>query len=365
MGFYLRKSIKVGPIRFNLSKSGVGVSGGVTGFRVGTGPRGNYVHMGRGGIYYRKTLPSGRSRARGDGVVPDFDHSPGGGQGPPVIMEGIESGDVSQMSDSSSAELLRELDEKKKIIRLGPIVVILSSLVVLAMIMFKLLPVLTFVVAGSLGALTYASFRRDILVKTVVLFYDFDPQVESAYDALHSAASTLADCVGTWHISASGKVHDSKYHAGASDLVSRSDTRIRKAAPPFLKTNIETVAIDVGGQTLYLFPDCIFVYDKGRVGAVGYAQLRLDVSQQRFIENGRLPGDAKVVDYTWRYVNKSGGPDRRFANNAQLPICLYDELLFSSGTGLKELIQVSRSGVGEYLERAIQGLVSATANLSG
>ena len=69
--------------------------------------------------------------------------------------------------------------------------------------------------------------------------------------------------------------------------------------------------------------------------------MRLDVSQQRFIENGHLPGDAKVVDYTWRYVNKSGGPDRRFANNAQLPICLYDELLFSSGTGLKELIQVS------------------------
>ena len=177
-----------------------------------------------------------------------FDHSPGGGQGPPVIMEGIESGDVSQMSDSSSAELLRELDEKRKIIRLGPIVVILSSLVVLAMVMFKLLPVLTLVVAGSLGALIYASFRRDILVKTVVLFYDFDPQVEAAYDALHSAASTLADCIGTWHVSASGKVYDSKYHAGASDLVSRSDTRIRKAAPPFLKTNIETVAIDVGDR---------------------------------------------------------------------------------------------------------------------
>ena len=37
-----------GPFRFNLSKSGLGVSAGVPGFRVGTGPRGNYVHMGRG-----------------------------------------------------------------------------------------------------------------------------------------------------------------------------------------------------------------------------------------------------------------------------------------------------------------------------
>jgi hypothetical protein len=29
MGFYLRKSISVGPLRFNLSKSGIGVSAGV------------------------------------------------------------------------------------------------------------------------------------------------------------------------------------------------------------------------------------------------------------------------------------------------------------------------------------------------
>ena len=51
MGFYIRKSIKAGPFRFNLSKSGLGVSAGIPGFRVGTGPRGNYVHMGRNGIY--------------------------------------------------------------------------------------------------------------------------------------------------------------------------------------------------------------------------------------------------------------------------------------------------------------------------
>lgn len=59
MGIYTRKAISVGPFRFNLSKSGVGISVGVKGFRVGMGPRGNYVHMGRGGLYYGKSLPSG------------------------------------------------------------------------------------------------------------------------------------------------------------------------------------------------------------------------------------------------------------------------------------------------------------------
>jgi hypothetical protein len=56
MSWYLKKAFRFGPIRFNLSKSGIGVSGGVKGFRVGTGPRGPYVHAGRGGIYYRKSF---------------------------------------------------------------------------------------------------------------------------------------------------------------------------------------------------------------------------------------------------------------------------------------------------------------------
>lgn len=49
MGFYLRKSVRVGPLRFNVSGSGVGVSAGVCGLRVGSGPPCNYVHVGRGG----------------------------------------------------------------------------------------------------------------------------------------------------------------------------------------------------------------------------------------------------------------------------------------------------------------------------
>jgi hypothetical protein len=56
MGMYIRKAIRVGPIRFNLSKSGVGISAGVKGLRIGTGPRGNYIHAGRHGLYYRQSL---------------------------------------------------------------------------------------------------------------------------------------------------------------------------------------------------------------------------------------------------------------------------------------------------------------------
>jgi hypothetical protein len=56
VGWYLRKSLKLGPLRINLSKSGLGGSVGVKGLRVGTGPRGRYLHAGREGLYYRTSL---------------------------------------------------------------------------------------------------------------------------------------------------------------------------------------------------------------------------------------------------------------------------------------------------------------------
>lgn len=57
MAFYLRKSFKFGPIFFNLSKSGVGVSAGIKGARVHIMPIGDVgVHAGRGPLYYRESL---------------------------------------------------------------------------------------------------------------------------------------------------------------------------------------------------------------------------------------------------------------------------------------------------------------------
>jgi Protein of unknown function (DUF4236) len=65
MGFYIRKSFRAGPIRFNLSKSGIGLSTGIKGFRVGMGSRGAYISGGAHGIYFRENLGTGRKLAAG------------------------------------------------------------------------------------------------------------------------------------------------------------------------------------------------------------------------------------------------------------------------------------------------------------
>lgn len=352
MGFYLRKSISVGPLRFNLSKSGIGVSAGVTGLRFGVGPRGNYVHMGRGGLYYRATVPRSSS-TRNSPVQPPTPISPEIPPGTHAPLEEIESADVSKIVDSSSRELLDELSRKRAKVRLWPIVAIVS-VVILGVGVSSNLPawlLALFVLAGAAG--TYAAYTRDALEKTVVLFYNFDPDLESAYAQLHTAASQLAGCAAAWHVEASGKVHDRKYHAGASNLVRRKNTFIRKTEPPYVKTNIETFAVGVGRQTLHFFPDRVLVYDQNGVGAVGYQELHIDVGETRFIESESVPRDAEVIDRTWEYVNKSGGPDKRFKDNKELPICRYEEITLTSESGLNEVLQLSRCGFGRGLAEAI------------
>ena len=352
MGFYLRKSISVGPLRFNLSKSGVGVSAGVTGLRFGVGPRGNYVHMGRAGLYYRATLAPSVSPSKLP-AQPPASIAPEISRGTHAVLEEIESADVSKIVNSSSRELLDELNRKRAKVRLWPVVAIVVS-IVLGLGLTSNWPAwlsAVFVLAGIVG--TYIAYNWDVLEKTVVLFYDVDSDMEAAYAQLHAAASELSGCAAAWHIEASGKVHDRKYHAGASDLVRRQSTNIRKDAPPYVKTNIETVAVGVGRQTLHFFPDRVLIYDRNGVGAVGYQELRIDVGATRFIESESVPRDAEVVGRTWKYVNKSGGPDKRFKDNKEIPVCRYEEISLSSQSGLNEVLQLSRCGFGKSFAAAI------------
>ncbi|HEX6095773.1 MAG TPA: DUF4236 domain-containing protein [Thermoanaerobaculia bacterium] len=351
MGWFLRKSVSVGPFRFNLSGSGVGMSVGVKGFRVGAGPRGNYVHLGRGGIYYRHTFSSSEPQARYAAPMLPISgtHEP---------LRELESAGVANIVDSSSEELLEEIRAKRRKLSLRPFAVYLSILLLVTALVagtpMWMLGLLALVCAIGIAA----AARRDRIAKTVVILYDFEPHVEAAFRRFIEWAQALAGSARTWHVAASGQVYDRKYHAGASALVQRNVTTVRTAEPPFIRTNVPVLSIGAGRQTLYFLPDRLLVYDSSGVGAITYRSLEISASRQRFIESGGVPSDATVVDTTWQYVNKSGGPDRRFSVNPQIPICLYDELVLRTASGLHEVVQVSRSGIGDGFVAAVRHLGS-------
>ena len=357
MGFYLRKSLSVGPFRFNLSRSGVGLSTGIKGFRIGTGPRGNYVHMGRGGIYFRQTLPSASSSKSGR-VPPDIPPE----QSSSIDFQEIESGSVSQMVDSSSAVLLEEVNSKSKKPLIWPWV-LGFSICLLGLLGAANSPIWVYclLIPLSGGGLVWA-VQADKLRKTVVLFYELEPHIEQAFQDLHNAFDALRACSGMWHIESQGTItttHDWKVNAGASAVVRRKAITPIAGTPPYFQSNISIPVLPAGRQRLYFLPDRILVWDTNGVGAVGFEQLNVNSREQRFIEAGSVPSDTRVVDKTWRYVNKKGGPDRRFNDNREIPIVIYEEILLTSKSGLQELFQASRTGVGSTLNSAVKHMAVA------
>lgn len=341
MGLYFRKSVRVGPFRFNLSSSGIGVSTGIKGFRIGSGPRGTYVHMGRNGLYYRQTL---------DRLPLEIPSPSSATHGP---TRSIGSADVVGMVDSNSAELLNEIELRRKRPLFWPFCLVTTLLISAALIANHAALWIVIAIVAPLLLLTYATFQIDSLNKTVVLMYDVEDEGLQSYETLLEAIHTLADCGAVWHVTGHSDVYNPKYHGGASGLIDRCRLRVNYVDPPWIRTNLKVPSLAFRATHFYFLPDLILARTPNGYGAIGYGSLRFDISQGRFIEDEALPHDAVVLGHTWRFVNKDGGPDRRFNNNRQIPICRYEQLLLTNTHGVHELLQLSSCGVADQLRNAV------------
>ena len=364
MPFYIRKAVNAGPFRFNLSKSGVGVSVGVKGLRIGTGPRGHYVHAGRGGLYYRASLGSARhtSASRQEFSSPratSYAEQRG------VTMIEVQSGDVAAMRDATVTELVNDLNNKQAQIPLGIVRACCPALVaVVALIEFNSSGQAAWITVGSvalvaaLAAWTIGAWF-DSYKRTSVLLYNLEDVSATAYRKVTEGFDALAACHGKWHIVSGGAVRDLttwKRNAGAAHLVNRKNASLVYSLPKVLRSNITPPAITLRGRDFFFLPDVILVKQGGRFGAVGYDDIQIRAQTSRFIEDRTPVADAQIVDHTWKHPNKSGGPDRRFRDNRQLPVCLYDAMHLSSSSGLNELMEFSRTGLVQVFSAALHEL---------
>jgi hypothetical protein len=356
MGFYLRKGFNFGPIRLNLSRSGLGASFGVTGARIGVGPRGSYIHLGRNGLYYRQSLGTfPRSHPPTPDVPPvhqhiHFDSSQQG-------LREIASASAAGMVDSSSTELLKELNRVQKRWDLFPAVVTVGILAT-GWIAFQYQGwwwALTLIVFAA--ASTYAR-HTDVMKGTAILHYSLEGEADRRFSSLLGAFGQVTRCQAIWRVNAEGHTDDWKRNAGANTLLKRSPFRPSVACPAKVQCNIQVPTFKTENSTIYFFPDRLLVYNWGGVGAVPYNQLHAKATQIQFREDEQVPGDAVQVGTTWRFVNRNGGPDRRFNNNRQLPIMLYGQLFLTSASGVQELFEMSVPAAAQATADAISGLAA-------
>ncbi len=204
MGFYIRKSLRVGPIRFNLSKSGIGVSGGVTGFRIGSGPRGMYVHAGREGLYYRKYLFNRSSSRPAEVQVPSNGSAP-----PPVAQtetgDAIQSAPASEISDSDAESLLDEIRRKSKTPPWFGMGMVLWCIAIWSVLPHFAVLGLAIVAIGVIGA--YPLHALEQRARSVVVMYDLEPAVEDAFRALYEGVMQIGSCARAWSVSLEADDH--------------------------------------------------------------------------------------------------------------------------------------------------------------
>lgn len=344
MSFYLRKTVKAGPFRVNLSRSGIGMSTGVPGLRVGTGPRGSYIRVDAHGVYYRQTLSrsGGRSQTAPQPSSPRYrQHGPTAGE---VLMQDVTGATTVQLADASSSELISQLNEAARHVSLLPLVILLW------------MPVVTIPLAILLHA-------RDKARRTVVAFYEVDGPAAARFQALVDCFSAVQQCAAHWHVTAQGAVVTTRQHkvnAGASSLMRRDRGRSDLAGPPVLASNITVPSLHASKRSVYFLPDRIIVRDGRQYADMPYQHCHVSGAATRFIETSRVPGDAERIGTTWKYVNKGGGPDRRYKNNPQLPIMRYGELTFTAQPGFSFIWQTSKAAAASMLSSALTAMSGQT-----
>jgi hypothetical protein len=211
------------------------------------------------------------------------------------------------------------------------------------------------IVLGTIGALlTFVVHRHDERVRYKQITYTLDDAVKAKFASFEQGCAMLARADRVWRVDTQQDTSDWKRNAGASALVTRSECRVGKALPAHVKSDLVPWSIRCPGLQLFMFPDHVFVFQDKRYGVLSYQALSLDSSTSNFRETGPVPSDATITAYTWRYVAKNGGPDRRFAGNSQIPIATYPQLDVRSPQGFHLRFYVSNVASAAAFINAIQ-----------
>jgi hypothetical protein len=310
-------------------------------------PRGTtYVTVGSHGFYYRETLSQHRgSPAPPAATVPE-----------PVAArpsDEIVSADVSDLVDSSTEQLVQRLNERAR--QWNPATLIYGASAALFLWGGVLFEDADLTQSGAPFALIMAAVallvvgiwvhKNNTERRLTRLFYELDGAEAEHYKLVQQAVELLSRSQRIWRIAGEAATSDWKRNAGASSLVRRTTVTVTGDAPPRVRANVPTPCMNAGSTKLFFMPDVILCWQGGSFGAVAYRDLSVQSAVTRFIEDEAVPADATVVDRTWRYVNKSGGPDRRFNNNVQLPVVNYGVLRFASSKGLNVHLNTSNWNV--------------------
>ena len=153
-----------------------------------------------------------------------------------------------------------------------------------------------------------------------------------AYSSLINTYDALSSCDKKWEIVSSQENFEAK--SSANTLVDRKNIYyISKKSFNFLKPLKEQdapfFAFKEGALDIFIYPE-FFIVSRSATDfdIIKKEDAKVLFRRQNFVEtsNALLPKDAKLVNYTYKYVNANGSKDARFSNNPRYPVYEYGDL---------------------------------------
>jgi len=365
MGFRFRRSVRILPgVKINLSGRGASVSLGARGFHYTIGPKGTRVTAGipGTGLSWTQYTPYANTRPNVQGILPPpLDFHPDEQQSH-VELEAIQNASAGEINALSTSQLAPILNSARHKFRLSPAIQIFCVLLFAAAL---LQTNQLWIGTSALYATIFVPFAifLDRYRRSAKVIFEPNGLVAKIVEALGVAFTELTHCETVWMVHAEGRTTDWKRNAGATSLNTRRKTKLQFGRPHCIRGKAAFPSFKLGSDELYLLPDAALIILKGAVAAISYRDLEFSNYLVKYIEEERVPSDTKIVEHTWRYVNKSGGPDRRFINNTQLPVCIYGEMAFRSEGGLNCKFQLSNPSAADSLHKVVEALRRTTVEL--
>lgn len=322
MALGFRKTVTFGGIGFTFSKSGITTSIGTRGLHLTSEPRSVYVTARAGGFSYRKRVDRGPRREPL--------------QGERKVGEDAEdhSSVLDAPNDVEQSDFVEELDRTVNRGYLQILYALAAGVACYFLFVGELadiekLEVATYLVFG-LFVVRWIERRR----RRFVLVYDLSENFRQASDEIQRTIMELGRS-GIVRVVKSTLHHDDwKRSAGATRSIKLAPVRVGSALPRNVLSNFVPGVLEAQNKRLYFFPDRVLIETGRRYTSLSYDALTCERGDGLFVWEERLPGDAKVIRKTWKYVRRDGRRDRRFNNNYQIPIVAVAYITFSSNSGL-------------------------------
>jgi len=175
--------------------------------------------------------------------------------------------------------------------------------------------------------------------------FDLPENLKDAFGRVCDAAAMVSRSQRIWDTLSSTATDRYRQRTTASHSIQRKPVAISLGSSDLIETSWKVpYLMNANGGEMFIYPAFILYHVSHEAFAlVDIRDANLDYTTTSFIEEEAIPTDAQLIGHTWKKANKDGSPDRRFANNYQIPILAYGDIRLTSKSGLNEEYLISNA----------------------